>query len=92
MKDKLENDSKSLKQQIELENEINIKASEELKKKLEEDGKGILDRISNQSKQLKENMENQGQQMLDTMNNENDARKREAEEIKRRMGREKKRT
>merc|ERR1712079_779604 len=71
------------------ESEASRLASEQLKRKLEEDGKGILDKISNESKELKANMENQGKQMLDTINSENDARKREADEINQRMEKEK---
>ena len=81
-KEKLENESRALQEKIELENALNKKASEELKKKLEDDGKAIFDRISDESNQLKDNIENQGKQMLNTMNQENEARKLEADQIK----------
>ena len=58
------------------------RASDELKKKLEEDGNNILSKIAKESKDLKDNMESQGKQLIDTINNENDARKKEADAIK----------
>ena len=61
---------------------MNKQASEELKRKLEEDGNSILSKIAKESKDLKDNMENQGKQLIDTINNENEARKKEADEIK----------
>merc|ERR1712013_599656 len=85
----LEDILKGENEKLEQESEASRLASEQLKWKLEEDGKGILDKISNESKELKANMENQGKQMLDTINSENDARKREADEINQRMEKEK---
>ena len=67
---------------MERENEANKKASEELKRKLEEDSANILTKIARESEELKDNMESQGQQLIDTMNNENEARKKEADDIK----------
>ena len=71
-----------MKEKMERENEANKKASEDLKRKLEEDSANILTKIARESEELKDNIESQGQHLIDTMNNENDARKKEADEIK----------